>query len=66
MSDVIRMIGDLPDLKQIPNGEKVRGTFSDAEMQGRLDRLRAVMAERGIDAALFTSIHNVKIGRAHV
>tara|TARA_Y100000780_G_scaffold130076_1_gene117021 strand:- start:1549 stop:1830 length:282 start_codon:yes stop_codon:yes gene_type:complete len=59
MSDVIRMIGDLPDLKQIPNGEKVRGTFSDAEMQGRLDRLRAVMAERGIDAALFTSIHNV-------
>ena len=59
MSDVIRMIGDLPDLKQIPNGEKVRGTFSDAEMQGRLARLRAVMAERGIDAALFTSIHNV-------
>ncbi len=59
MSDVIRMIGDLPDLKQIPNGEKVRGTFSDAEMQGRLARLRAVMAERGIDAVLFTSIHNV-------
>ncbi|MDE0748898.1 MAG: M24 family metallopeptidase [Acidimicrobiales bacterium] len=59
MSDVIRMIGDLPDLKQIPNGEKVRGTFSDAEMQGRLARLRAVMAEQGIDAALFTSIHNV-------
>jgi len=59
MSDVIRMIGDLPDLKQIPNGEKVRGTFSDAEMQGRLARLRVVMAERGIDAALFTSIHNV-------
>jgi creatinase len=53
------MIGDLPDLKQIPNGEKVRGTFSDAEMQGRLARLRVVMAERGIDAALFTSIHNV-------
>ena len=59
MSDVIRMIGDLPDLKEIPNGEKVRGTFSDAEMQGRLARLRVVMAERGIDAALFTSIHNV-------
>ncbi len=59
MSDEIRMIGDLPDLKQIPNGEKVRGTFSDAEMQGRLYRLRAVMAEQGIDAVLFTSIHNV-------
>jgi creatinase len=53
------MIGDLPDLKQIPNGEKVRGTFSDVEMQGRLDRLRVVMADRGVDAVLFTSIHNV-------
>jgi creatinase len=59
MSDEIRMIGELPDLKQIPNGERVSGTFSDAEMQGRLDRLRAVMAERGVDAVLFTSIHNV-------
>ena len=59
MSDEVRMIGDLPDLKQIPNGEKVRGTFSDVEMQGRLDRLRVVMADRGVDAVLFTSIHNV-------
>jgi creatinase len=53
------MIGDLPDLKQIPNGKRVRGTFSDVEMQGRLDRLRVVMADRGVDAVLFTSIHNV-------
>ncbi len=59
MSDEVRMIGDLPDLKQIPNGKRVRGTFSDVEMQGRLDRLRVVMADRGVDAVLFTSIHNV-------
>ena len=59
MSDDILTIGDLPDLKHIPNGDRVVPTFSEAEMQGRLDRLRAVMAERGIDAALFTSIHNV-------
>tara|TARA_B100001123_G_scaffold44608_1_gene45693 strand:+ start:1785 stop:3020 length:1236 start_codon:yes stop_codon:yes gene_type:complete len=59
MSDDILTIGDLPDLKHIPNGDRVVPTFSEAEMQGRLDRLRSVMAERGIDAALFTSIHNV-------
>ena len=59
MSDEVRMIGDLPDLKQIPNGKRVQGTFSDVEMQGRLDRLRVVMADRGVDAVLFTSIHNV-------
>ena len=43
----------------IRNGEKASGTFSAAEMQGRLDRLRGHMAEAEIDAVLFTSYHNI-------
>jgi len=50
---------DLPDLKEIPNGEKVTGTFSEKEMQSRLDSLRTVMSDTGIDSVLFTSIHNI-------
>lgn len=46
-------------LKTIPNGDKVRGTFSADEMTRRLDALRGLMASSSIDAALFTSIHNV-------
>ena len=49
----------LPDLKEIPNGEKVTGTFSEKEMQSRLDSLRTVMSNTGIDSVLFTSIHNI-------
>lgn len=49
----------MPQTLTIRNGERVTGTFSDAEMQSRLDRLRAVMAERGIDVALFVSYHNI-------
>ena len=50
---------DLPDLKEIPNGEKVVGTFSEKEMRSRLDSLRTVMSDMGIDSVLFTSIHNI-------
>ena len=50
---------DLPDIKEIPNGEKVAGTFSEKEMQSRLDSLRIVMSNNGIDSVLFTSIHNI-------
>ena len=41
------------------NGAKVQPTFSAAEMQRRLDAVRRVMSEGGIDAALFTSYHNI-------
>ena len=50
---------DLPDLKEIPNGEKVVGTFSEKEMRSRLDSLRTVMSDMEIDSVLFTSIHNI-------
>ncbi len=41
----------------VDNGEKAVPTFSAAEMQRRLDAIRAHMAKEGIDAALFTSYH---------
>ncbi len=46
-------------IKHIVNGDKVPPTFSPAEMQARLDRLRVHMAENGIDTVLFTSYHNI-------
>ncbi len=50
---------DMPQTLMIPNGDKVRPTFSDAEMQSRLAKLRAYMAENSVDAVLFTSYHNI-------
>ncbi len=44
---------------EIVNGVPPRPTFSEAEMTARLARLRRHMAAEGIDAALFTSIHNI-------
>ncbi|MGB1251034.1 MAG: M24 family metallopeptidase [Candidatus Promineifilaceae bacterium] len=49
----------MPQTITIRNGEKAQGMFSAEEMDSRLAKLRAHMAEAGIDAALFTSIHNV-------
>ncbi|WP_290690045.1 MULTISPECIES: aminopeptidase P family protein [unclassified Haematobacter] len=41
------------------NGKKAAGTFSASEMQRRLTAIRAYMAQARIDAALFTSYHNI-------
>ncbi len=49
----------MEQLKFIRNGDKVKGTFSAAEMQRRLDDLRGWMADAGVDACLFTSYHNI-------
>ena len=46
-------------LKTIRNGAAVQPTFSAAEMNRRLAALRAHMADRRIDACLFTSHHNI-------
>ena len=59
MDDVRRSGPDLPDTKSIPNGNRVQGTFSEAEMEARLSALREMMGRQGLDAVLFTSIHNV-------
>ena len=46
-------------LKSIKNGGKVKGTFSDDEMNRRLEAIRVHMAADDLDAVLFTSIHNI-------
>lgn len=43
----------------VGNGAQVQPTFSAAEMQRRLDGIRKAMADQGVDAALFTSYHNI-------
>src|SRR5690606_13277604 len=43
----------------VGNGEKAVPTFSATEMQRRQDAIRAHMAQAGVDAALFTSYHNI-------
>ena len=43
----------------VNNGRKAKGTFSAAEMQRRLDAIRKHMADNCVDAALFTSYHNI-------
>ena len=53
------MTHERPRLLTLHNGAKVPPTFSEAEMTRRVDLLRDHMAERGIDAVLLTSIHNV-------
>lgn len=50
---------DLPATKQIRNGVPVRRTFSDTEYQRRQNDLRRILAAMDLDAALFTSIHNI-------
>lgn len=49
----------MPQTLQLPNGEKARPTFSQAELQSRLDKLRCYMAENDVQAVLFTSYHNI-------
>jgi len=47
-----------PQLYRFHQGEKTL-PFSDAEYEARLAKLRASMAEAGIDACILTSMHNV-------
>ncbi|TVQ29820.1 MAG: M24 family metallopeptidase [Geminicoccaceae bacterium] len=50
---------DLPRTRHLPNGPKRRRLFEDAEIEGRLAKLRLTMEQARLDACLFTSIHNV-------
>ncbi len=50
---------DRPQVIEIANGARVPGIFSEAEMNARLGRLRALMADTGVVVALFTSYHNI-------
>ena len=46
-------------VKTIRNGEKAKPTFSRVEMDRRVATLRRHMEDARLDAALFTSIHNI-------
>ena len=48
-----------PDFFELPNGDKARLPFSDAEYENRLGRLRQLMAAQNVDAMLLTSMHNI-------
>ncbi len=50
---------NMPSTIQIPNGKPVNPTFSQQEMQGRVDRLRLLMSDLQIDSVLMSSIHNI-------
>ena len=43
----------------VDNGQQVTPTFSATEMERRLTNIRKVMSDLGIDAALFSSYHNI-------
>ena len=53
------MIENMPSLIRLRNGEKVKNTFSLQEYANRIAKVRKHMAEQQIDAALFTSYHNI-------
>ncbi len=48
-----------PDFHRFHNGSKATLPFADAEYEARLAGLRAIMAQNGVTAAVFTSMHNV-------
>ena len=48
-----------PDFFELKNGEKVKLPFSEKEYQNRLNKLRTVMSEKGMDMAILTSMHNI-------
>ena len=52
-------MGTAKDFEIIENGDRVTGTFSEAEMARRLSALRTVMAELDLAAVVLTSIHGI-------
>lgn len=48
-----------PNFYRFHNGEKAPLQFSEAEYEARLQKLRQTMSDMGVDAAVFTSMHNV-------
>ena len=48
-----------PDFYRFHNGEKAPLQFSEDEYAARVTGLRRIMAEQGVDAAVFSSMHNI-------
>lgn len=56
---VAPMPNELLRLQKMHNGQKVKPTFSAAEMQRRQDGLRKILVDMKLDAAVLTSYHNI-------
>lgn len=56
----VTSVSELERTKVLHNGSKVSLTFSDAEMERRLNGLRKIMEDKGLDAAVLTSYHGIK------
>ncbi|MDO6484401.1 aminopeptidase P family protein [Shimia thalassica] len=48
-----------PDFYRFHNGEKAPLQFAEAEYAARVAGLREIMAAQGVDAAVFSSMHNI-------
>jgi creatinase len=48
-----------PDFYRFHNGQKAPLQFAESEYEARVTGLRKIMAERGVTAAVFTSMHNI-------
>lgn len=48
-----------PDMYRFHNGQKAPLPFAEAEYAARLSGLRAIMADAGVDAVVFTSMHSI-------
>ncbi|AHD01869.1 aminopeptidase P family protein [Leisingera methylohalidivorans] len=48
-----------PEMYRFHNGEKAPLQFAVSEYEARLNGLRKIMAETGVTAAVFTSMHNI-------
>jgi creatinase len=59
MATVKASTEDMLHVTKWHNGDKRWSPFSDAEMSRRQNEIRAHMAKAKVDAALFTSYHNI-------
>ena len=48
-----------PEMYRFHNGEKAPLAFDVAEYEARTAGLRRIMSDAGVDAAVFTSMHNI-------
>lgn len=48
-----------PEMYRFHNGDKSPLQFAVSEYEARVAKLRGIMADMGVDAAVFTSMHNV-------
>ncbi|MFZ5963167.1 aminopeptidase P family protein [Thalassococcus sp. BH17M4-6] len=52
-------MSERPEFYRFHNGQKAPLPFNAAEYDARLKGLRAIMADLGVDACVFTSMHNI-------